>query len=228
MKKSLYQKFIKRSLDLIFSLILIVVLSPIMFVISLFILMFMGRPIFFQQERPGLDEKIFTLYKFRTMLNKRSDKDADNSDEIRLKRFGKLIRSLSLDELPQLFNILKGEMSFIGPRPQLIKDMVFMSELHRQRHTIRPGLTGLAQVSGRNKLDWHKKLDLDIEYLNTLTCINDVKILIKTLFYVIKTQETVSDGFSTAEDYGDYLLRTHQINQSEYDQKLRDLKREVF
>ena len=198
MKKSLYQKFIKRSFDFIFSIILIVVLSPIMLVITLLILIFMGRPTLFKQERPGMDEKIFTLYKFRTM---RLSPHEVGDDEIRLTRLGKLLRTLSLDELPQLFNIFKGDMSFIGPRPLLVKYLPLYNEIQRKRHRVRPGLSGLAQVNGRNALSWNEKFEYDVKYVENVTLIQDVKILIKTLIVIIKKVGISSKTSVTMEEF---------------------------
>jgi len=178
MKRTIYDKWLKRGLDFLFSFLLIIFLSPLMIMVALLILIFLGRPILFKQERPGLNEKIFMLYKFRTM---RLGKNEIGNDAARLTKFGKFIRSLSLDELPQLFNILKGDMSFIGPRPLLVKYLSLYNQNQRKRHLVRPGLTGLAQVNGRNALDWNEKFDYDIKYAMEMSIIIDFKIVLKTL-----------------------------------------------
>ena len=198
MKKSLYQKFVKRNFDFIFSFVLIIILSPIMFVISLLILMFMGRPILFKQKRPGLDEKIFMLYKFRTM---RLSPQETIDDEIRLTKLGKILRSLSLDELPQLFNIFKGDMSFIGPRPLLVKYLPLYNEIQRKRHEVRPGLSGLAQVNGRNAISWNEKFEFDVKYVENVTLILDLKILIKTLIVILQRIGISSKTSVTMEEF---------------------------
>lgn len=143
-------------------------------------------------------------------------------DEKRLTAFGKKLRSTSIDELPELFNILKGDMSIVGPRPQLVQDMIFMKEKHRKRHTIRPGLSGWAQVNGRNAIDWEKKLDLDIEYLKNITFKNDIKIIFITIFKVFQKEGITMECMDTAEDYGDYLLRIGKITKEEYDKKQKE------
>lgn len=142
-------------------------------------------------------------------------------DDVRLTSFGKKLRSTSLDELPELFNILKGDMSIVGPRPQLIKDMLFMTKEQRQRHSVRQGLTGLAQVNGRNAISWEDKINYDLQYIKKITFINDIKIIFRTLVKVLKTEDISAQGMETAEDLGDYLLRTHQITQQEYDKIVR-------
>ncbi len=191
MKNSFYAKYIKRSLDFFISLISLVILSPIMIVLTAigFITM-KGNP-FFLQLRPGKKgrdgkEKIFRLIKFRTMSNKKDEKGNLLHDDLRLNKYGKMLRSTSLDELPELFNIIAGDMSIVGPRPQLVRDMTFMTDKQRKRHDVRPGLTGLAQVNGRNNITWEKKLEYDIQYIDSgVTFIKDVKIILKTIGKVI-------------------------------------------
>ena len=164
----MYAKYIKRILDLILSLMALIVLMPLMIIIGILVRINLGSPIIFKQKRPGKNEKIFTLYKFRTMTDKR---DIDGNllpDEYRLTKFGKFLRSTSLDELPELINIIKGDMAIVGPRPQLIKDMIFMTTEQRKRHTVRQGLTGLAQVNGRNNLTWEEKINYDLKYINKI------------------------------------------------------------
>ena len=212
----MYAKYIKRILDFVLSLLALIVLSPIMLVIYILVIIKLGRPAIFKQQRPGKNEKIFTLYKFRTMTD---EKDSDGNllpDEVRLTKFGKFLRSTSLDELPELINIIKGDMAIVGPRPQLIRDMVFMTDEQRKRHSVRQGLTGLAQVNGRNNITWEDKINYDLEYIQNITFINDIKIILKTIGKVLKKSDIVTDGMDTAEDLCDYLLRTNKINDEEY------------
>ncbi len=189
----MYKKYVKRILDIILSLLAIIILSPLLIIISILVLIFMGRPIFFKQPRPGKNEKIFNMYKFRTMTNKK-DKDGNLlPDNQRLNKFGKFLRSTSLDELPELFNILFGKMSFIGPRPLLVKYLPYYTEEEHHRHDVRPGLTGWAQVNGRNNLNWDDRFKLDVEYVNNLTFMMDIKVIFKTVSIVFK-REGITDG----------------------------------
>lgn len=177
----MYRKFFKRFFDILFSLIAIIILIPIFVIISIFSLIFMGWPIFFKQPRPGKDEKIFNLYKFRTMTNKK-DKDGNLlPDAERLNTYGKFLRKTSLDELPELFAILAGKMSFVGPRPLLPEYLQYYTKAEHRRHEVRPGLTGLAQVSGRNLVDWDERFALDVKYVDNISFWQDVKILFKTI-----------------------------------------------
>ena len=221
----MYKKYIKRLLDFILSLLAIIVLSPILLITALLVRIKLGRPVIFKQKRPGLNEKIFTLYKFRTMTDKKDDEGNLLPDSERLTKFGKILRSTSLDELPELINILKGDMSIVGPRPQLIKDMIFMTEEQRKRHSVRQGLTGLAQVNGRNNTTWEEKINYDLEYIDNITFINDIKIILKTIRKVFKREDIETDGMDTAEDLCDYLLRTNKVTEDEYKEKLEMLGR---
>ena len=216
----MYRKYIKRILDFTLSLIALIVLSPILLITAILVKIKLGSPIIFKQQRPGKNEKIFTLYKFRTMTDKKDEKGKLLPDEQRLTRFGKILRSTSLDELPELLNILKGDMAIVGPRPQLIKDMIFMTTEQRKRHTVRPGLTGLAQVNGRNNLTWEEKINYDLKYINKITFFEDCKIILKTIIKVFKREDIESEGMETAEDLCDYLLRTNKISEEEYDKKM--------
>lgn len=215
-KKGIYEKFVKRPLDIILSLIGLIILSPIMLIVALLVKVKLGSPVIFKQERPGLNEKIFTMYKFRTMTDERDMDGELLPDSVRLTRFGRFIRSTSLDELPELFNILKGDMSIVGPRPQLVRDMVFMTDEQRQRHTVLPGLTGWAQVNGRNSIDWEEKLLLDLEYIKNIYFISDCKIIFMTMVKVLKKEDISSEGMDTAEDFGDYLLKRNKISRAKY------------
>lgn len=180
----------------------------------------LGGPIIFKQVRPGKNGKLFVLYKFRSMNNKKDDSGNLLPDEKRLTSFGKKLRSTSLDELPEIINILKGDMSFIGPRPQLVKDYVFFDEVVMNRQSIRPGLTGLAQVNGRNNISWEKKFEFDLEYVKKISFIKDTAIFFKTIGKVFKRSDIDKDGFATDEDYGDYLLRVNKISSSYYKEQI--------
>jgi undecaprenyl phosphate N,N'-diacetylbacillosamine 1-phosphate transferase len=212
----MYKKFIKRFLDLILSLMALILLMPLMLIIYILVRVKLGKPAIFKQERPGKDEKIFTLYKFRTMTDEKDENGNLLPDEQRLTKFGKMLRSTSLDELPELVNIIKGDMSIVGPRPLLVRDMVFMTEIQRKRHSVRQGLTGLAQVNGRNNITWEEKIKYDLNYVENISFINDVKIILKTVIKVFKREDTQTDGMQTAEDLGDYLVRTNKISKDDY------------
>lgn len=184
----MYKKYIKRLLDIILSLIAIIITLPIFLITGILVLIFLGKPAIFRQKRPGKNEKIFTMYKFRTMSNKK-DKDGNLlPDELRLTKLGKILRKTSLDEIPEFINILKGDMSFVGPRPLLVEYLPYYTEEEHHRHDVRPGLTGLAQVSGRNLLNWDDRFKKDIEYVNNVTFMNDFKIVFKTILIVLKKE----------------------------------------
>lgn len=185
----MYKKFFKRFLDVIISLLGLIVLSPIMIIVALLVRIKLGSPIIFTQERPGKNEKIFKLYKFRSMKDLKDENGKMLPNEERVTKFGKLLRRTSLDELPELVNILKGDMSLIGPRPLLVKYLPYYTEKERHRHDVRPGLTGLAQINGRNNACWEDRFEHDLEYVNNITFINDLKILLKTVQKVIKKED---------------------------------------
>ena len=187
-KKTFYQLFWKRILDILLSGIALIVLSPIILIVGILVRIKLGSPIIFKQERPGKSEKIFSMYKFRTMTDERDHNGEYLPDEIRLTKFGKILRATSLDELPELWNILKGDMSIVGPRPLLVEYLPLYSEKQRKRHNVRPGLTGLAQVNGRNAISWEEKFDLDIYYVDKITFFNDLIIIIQTCKKVIKKE----------------------------------------
>jgi undecaprenyl phosphate N,N'-diacetylbacillosamine 1-phosphate transferase len=224
-KGGIYRRFVKRLMDFILSLIAIILLSPVFFVVVLLVKVKLGGPVLFKQKRPGLNEKLFLMYKFRTMTDEKDDNGELLPDSVRLTRFGKFLRSTSLDELPELFNILKGDMSIVGPRPQLVKDMVFMTPEQRERHNVLPGLTGWAQVNGRNGVTWEKKLAFDIEYVNNIKFLTDCKIVLMTVIKVFKRDGINSEGMDTAEDFGDYLLRERKISKDRYFVAMEDSKR---
>lgn len=215
----MYAKYFKRMIDFCLSLIGLIVLSPLLLLLMLLGAVFMSGNPFFTQERPGKDEKIFKLIKFRTMDN-RKDKDGNLlPDEVRLNKYGRFLRSTSLDELPELINILKGDMAIVGPRPQLVRDMVFMTPEQRRRHSVRQGLTGWAQVNGRNGISWEDKFKYDLEYVDKLSFLFDVKIIIMTVATVFKRDGITMEDMATAMDLGDYLLSKKLIDQLEYEKK---------
>lgn len=220
-----YEKYIKRMVDVVGSTGAIVALSPIWIGVAVVVRAKIGSPIFFVQERPGQvgrdgKETIFKMIKFRTMSNERDEKGELLSDNLRLTRVGAFLRSTSLDEIPELINILNGTMSFIGPRPQLVRDLVFMTNEQRMRHTAKPGLSGLAQVNGRNAISWEDKFDFDLRYTEHVSLKDDLLILLKTLKKAFIEREGITqEGMATSEDLGDYLLRTNKVSQSEYLEK---------
>ena len=188
-KQGIYEKYIKRPLDFLCALFAIVLLSPVMLVISVLVLIKLGSPILFTQERPGLHGKVFKLYKFRSMSEKKDKNGKLLPDEQRLGSFGKTLRATSLDELPELFNILKGDMSIVGPRPLLVKYLPYYTDKEQHRHDVRPGLTGISQISGRNNLPGKERLQLDINYVTKITFWNDISIFLKTIKKVISKQD---------------------------------------
>ncbi len=215
-KQGVYARYIKRILDILLSGCALVVLSPVLLIVAVLVRTKLGSPVIFCQERPGKDEKIFKMYKFRSMSDARDENGELLPDEVRLTKFGRALRSTSLDELPELWNIFKGDMSIVGPRPQLVRDMVFMTPEQRLRHTVMPGLTGLAQVSGRNAISWEDKLATDLRYIQHMTFLGDVKIVLLTVKKVFCREDISADGMDTAEDLGDYLLRTAQVSEEAY------------
>ena len=216
----IYEKFLKRLCDIFCGLAALLVFWWLYLIVAVLVRVKLGGPVHFTQYRPGKNEKIFKMYKFRTMTNERDENGVLLPDEQRLTRFGKLLRKTSLDELPEVFNILKGDMSVIGPRPQLVRDMVFMSEKERMRHSVRPGLSGLAQVSGRNGISWEEKLSWDLVYIEKITFFNDLKIIFWTVVNALIKQDGITEEDSaTATDFGDYLLSEGTISQEEYDRK---------
>ena len=226
-KQGIYARYIKRILDVLLSGCALVVLSPVLLIVAVLVRTKLGSPVIFCQERPGKDEKIFKMYKFRSMTDARDENGELLPDEVRLTKFGRALRSTSLDELPELWNIFKGDMSIVGPRPQLVRDMVFMTPEQRLRHTVMPGLTGLAQVSGRNASSWEDKLAADLRYIRQITFLGDVKIVLLTVRKVFFREDISADGMDTAEDLGDYLLRTAQVSEEAY-QELQEEGRELL
>ncbi|MBC5857201.1 undecaprenyl phosphate N,N'-diacetylbacillosamine 1-phosphate transferase [Campylobacter jejuni] len=196
----MYEKFLKRIFDFILALVLLVFFSPVILITALLLKTTQGSVIF-TQNRPGLDEKIFKIYKFKTMSDERDEKGELLSDELRLKAFGKIVRSLSLDELLQLFNVLKGDMSFVGPRPLLVEYLLLYNEEQKLRHKVRPGITGWAQVNGRNAISWQKKFELDVYYVKNISFLLDVKIMFLTALKVLKRSGVSKEGHVTTEKF---------------------------
>lgn len=225
MKQGIYARCVKRKLDILLSGGALILLSPVMAVTALRVRKNLGSPVLFTQLRPGKGEKIFKMYKFRTMTDERDAEGNLLPDEVRLTEFGKFLRDSSLDELPELFNILKGDMSIVGPRPQLVRDMVFMTKEQRRRHKVAQGLTGLAQVNGRNNISWEDKLSYDQKYVRHITFLGDLRIILKTVGNVLKKEDINTTGMATAEDFGDYLLRTGQIDEKTYRRKQKIARR---
>ena len=197
----MYEHFFKRLIDFILSLIALIVLSPILLIVAILVRTKLGSPVIFKQERPGLNEKIFTLYKFRTMTDAKDEQGNLLPDEIRLTKFGKLLRSTSLDELPELFNILKGDMAIVGPRPLLVRYLQLYNEHQKHRHDVRPGFTGWAQCNGRNAISWEEKFDLDVYYTKHVSLLLDIKIILKTVKVVLFREGISSETSVTMEEF---------------------------
>ena len=202
--KGIYRRFLKRAMDFIMSLGAIILLIPVLIIVTILVRFKLGSPVLFKQKRPGLQEKIFTMYKFRTMTDEKDEKDENGEllpDSVRLTKFGKMLRATSLDELPELFNILKGDMSIVGPRPLLIQYLELYSEHQKRRHEVRPGLTGRAQVNGRNTISWQEKFNLDVEYVDHISFIGDIKIILLTVKKVFVKEGITQEGKATMEAF---------------------------
>jgi len=196
-----YKRFVKRPMDIVLALIALIVLSPVMLIVALLVRWKLGSPVIFKQERPGLNEKVFTMYKFRTMTDERDANGELLPDSVRLTKFGRFLRSTSLDELPELWNILKGDMSIVGPRPLLVQYLPLYNDHQRRRHEVRPGLTGLAQVSGRNAISWEEKFDLDVEYVDRITFLVDCSIISRTLLKIVVREGINAENSATMEPF---------------------------
>ena len=201
---SMYRRILKRPMDVILSLMAIIILSPVLIIVAIFVKLKLGSPVFFKQERPGLNEKIFVMYKFRTMTDEKDGKGELFADSVRLTNFGRMLRSTSLDELPELFNILKGDMSIVGPRPLAVQYLPYYTETERMRHSVRPGLSGLAQINGRNTATWEERFSYDIEYIKQISFMRDLKIVIKTLVKAIKRSDIGERGIDAPVDFHVY------------------------
>ena len=196
----MYARYLKRMIDFILALIILLIIWPILLILWLLVVLNLGAPAIFTQERPGLHEKVFKLYKFRSMTNEKDENGNLLPDEKRLTKFGKALRSTSLDELPEIINILKGDMSFVGPRPLLVQYLPLYNEEQKHRHDVRPGLTGLAQINGRNILSWEERFKFDVEYVQTVSLLNDLKIIFKTVKLVI-TKKGISPSQNVTMEY---------------------------
>lgn len=200
----IYRKFLKRPMDFILSLMAIVVLSPVLIIVGVLVRVKLGSPVLFKQKRPGLNEKIFTMYKFRTMTDEKDENGELLPDSVRLTKFGRMLRSTSLDELPELFNILKGDMSIVGPRPLAIQYLPYYTEVERMRHSVRPGLSGLAQINGRNTATWEERFNHDIRYIKTISFNSDLRIIIKTILKAVKRSDIGERGVDAPMDFHVY------------------------
>ena len=225
-----YKQFFKRFFDIICALLALVVFCWLYAIIAIIVKIKLGSPVLFTQVRPGKKgkdgkEKLFKLYKFRSMTDERDENGNLLPDDVRLTKFGAFLRSTSLDEIPEAINILKGDMSVIGPRPQLVRDMVFMTEEQRHRHDVRPGLSGLAQVRGRNAISWDGKLATDLEYVKNISFFGDLRIVIQTVIKALKREGITEEGMATADDFGDELLKLGLVSQREYSIKQMEAKR---
>lgn len=218
----MYKSFFKRIFDIVVSGTLLIMLSPVLLYLAYSIKKNLGSPIIFTQVRPGKDGKLFRMCKFRSMTDARDAQGNLLPDEDRLPPFGKKLRESSLDELPELWNILKGDMSCVGPRPQLVRDMVFFTADEMRRQSVYPGLTGLAQISGRNNITWKQKFFYDLQYIKDISFLEDVRIMWRTIFKVSAKEDISTDGMATAEDYGDWLLENKMITREEYDAKQKE------
>ena len=217
----MYRHFWKRFFDISCSLAVFLFLWPLWLVLVILVRTKLGKPIYFRQVRPGKDGKLFRICKFRTMTDQKDENGNLLPDEVRLTKFGKWLRKTSLDEMPEAINIFKGEMSVIGPRPLLVKDYVFFDDEVMKRQSVKPGLSGLAQINGRNGISWEDKFKFDLEYCKKISFVKDTSITFKTIGKAFVKKENIDRaGFATDEDYGDYLLRTGKISQSEYDAKI--------
>ena len=222
-KQGIYEKYVKRIFDILCALAALIVFSWLYIIVAVLVRVKLGSPVIFKQPRPGKDERIFNLYKFRTMTDARDESGNLLPDDMRLTKFGRALRATSLDELPEAFNILKGDMSVIGPRPQLVRDMVFMTPEQRKRHSVRPGLSGLAQTRGRNAISWDGKLATDLEYIQNVTFLGDVKIIFDTVRQVFFKEKGLKDSdvdeVELTDDFGDYLLKVGRVSEDEYKEK---------
>ncbi len=196
-----YERFVKRFMDMILSLVAIILLSPVMIITAVLVRIRLGSPVLFTQDRPGLNEKVFKLYKFRSMTDKKDASGRLLPDEDRLPEFGRKLRATSLDELPELFNIFKGDMSIVGPRPLLVKYLPRYNKHQARRHEVRPGFTGLAQVHGRNSISWEEKFDWDVKYVDKITFMGDLKIILDTVMTVFKREGISAEGSATMEEF---------------------------
>ena len=214
----MYQRFFKRPVDILCALAAIIVFSWLYIIVAVLVRIKLGSPVIFKQARPGKNEKIFNLYKFRTMTDERDENGELLPDDIRLTKFGRLLRSTSLDELPEAFNILKGDMSVVGPRPLLVEYLPLYNERQSRRHEVRPGLSGLAQVNGRNTISWEEKFEYDVQYVDNITFMGDVKIVLMTVWKAFVKEEGISqEGEATMENFSDYVAGKRELETQRYE-----------
>lgn len=221
----LYRQFFKRFYDIILSGCALIALSPVFLILAGIVAVNLGRPVLFCQLRPGKNGKIFRLHKFRSMTSETDEEGNLLPDGQRMTSFGRKLRNSSLDELPELWDIFRGKMSIVGPRPQLVRDLVFMDENIQKRHNVRPGLTGLAQVRGRNNLTWEERFSYDLQYVEHISLFKDLKIILQTVLKVFRRSDISTEGMETSEDYGDYLLRKGEVSEENYIMKQQEAKR---
>ena len=207
LNKGIYRRFLKRPMDFILSLMAIIVISPVLIIVGVLVRFKLGSPVLFKQKRPGLNEKIFTMYKFRTMTDEKDENGELLPDSVRLTKFGRMLRSTSLDELPELINILKGDMSIVGPRPLAVQYLPYYSETERMRHLIRPGLSGLAQINGRNTATWEDRFNYDVKYVNEITFLGDLKIIFQTVLKAIQRSDIGERGVNAPMDFDKYRMK---------------------
>lgn len=207
----MYRRFFKRFFDIVLSLAALIVLSPVLLVVAVLVRVKLGSPVIFCQERPGKDEKIFRLYKFRSMTDERDENGKLLPDEVRLTKFGQVLRGTSLDELPELWNILKGDMSIVGPRPLLVKYLPYYSQAQHHRHDVRPGLTGYAQAHGRNGVTWDEKFEMDLQYVQHITLKGDIRIIFDTVRIVLKREGISQEGQATMESFAEYVTARDSV-----------------
>jgi lipopolysaccharide/colanic/teichoic acid biosynthesis glycosyltransferase len=205
--KGIYRRFLKRPMDFILSLMAIIALSPVLIIVAVLVRFKLGSPVLFKQKRPGLNEKIFTMYKFRTMTDEKDENGELLPDSVRLTKFGRMLRSTSLDELPELFNILKGDMSIVGPRPLAVQYLPYYTETERMRHSVRPGLSGLAQINGRNTASWEERFNYDVKYVNGITFLGDLKIIYETVLKAIQRSDIGERGVDAPMDFDKYRMK---------------------
>lgn len=220
----MYKHFFKRFFDILLSATALALLFPVFLAVAFMVKIKLGSPVIFKQLRPGKNAKVFKMYKFRTMTNEKDENGNLLPDEQRLTKFGKFLRSTSLDELPEIWNILKGDMSIVGPRPQLVRDMVFFSPEVMARQSVRPGLTGLAQVNGRNRINWEERFEWDLKYIKKITLFSDIAVFFKTIGKMLKRSDISAENSATDTDYGDWLLESGRITNEEYLNKMEEYK----
>lgn len=213
----MYQHYFKRIFDVLSSAAVLLLFSPLLIVLAWFVRSKLGSPVIFTQIRPGKNGELFRLYKFRSMTDERDKNGKLLPDAERMTDFGRKLRATSLDELPELINIIKGDMSVVGPRPQLVRDMVFFTEEEMARQSVLPGLTGLAQISGRNNIGWKERFRYDLQYVQHITFFEDMRIIYRTIFKVGAQEDVATDGMETSEDYGDWLLQRNEVTAYEYE-----------